>query len=268
PDPIAGTAARQVSGGLMYAGVGNNKISQGNPPSVKWSPRAGFAYLFTSRTVLRGGFGMFLAPYNHPIPHTTDNNYGQVGFTQNTVVPQSSPIPTVTLDNPFPNGVVRPSGSSRGALSGVGTTISFVDQNRKAPRVQQYSVDIQRELPGNMSIKIGYVGARSDHLGLGGSVDTPVNINQVDPKYLSRGSALTERVSNPFLGRPELAGSILGSSTSLPRNQLLRPYPQFLDINARQVTEGVSRYNAAVIEWTRPLTHGWGGRVSYTYSVL
>src|SRR5262245_39642920 len=140
-DPIAGTAPRQVSGGLMYAGIGNNKTSQGNPPSVKWSPRAGFAYSFTSRTVLRGGYGMFWAPYNYPIPNTTDNNYGQVGFTQNTVVPQSPQIPTVTLDNPFPNGVVRPSGSSRGALSGVGTTISFVDQNRKAPRVQQYSVD-------------------------------------------------------------------------------------------------------------------------------
>src|SRR5262249_5264069 len=56
--------------------------------------------------------------------------------------------------------------------------------------------------------------------------------------------------------------------TTLSRNQLLRPYPQFLDINARQVTEGVSRYNAAVIEWTKRLTHGWGGRVSYTYSVL
>src|SRR5262245_10857002 len=268
PDPIAGTAARQVSGGLMYAGVGGNKTSQGNPRSVKWSPRAGFAYSFTSRTVLRGGYGMFWAPYNYPTPNTTENNYGQVGFTQNTVVPQSSPIPTVTLDNPFPNGVVRPSGNSRGALSGVGTTISFVDQNRKAPRVQQYSVDIQQEFADNMSIKVGYVAARSDHLGLGGSVDTPVNIDQVDPQYLSLGSALTQQVPNPCSGRPELAGTNLGSSATLSRNQLLRPYPQFLDINARQVTEGVSRYNAAVIEWTKRLTHGWGGRVSYTYSVL
>src|SRR2546422_5181293 len=32
-DPTAGTAARQVSGGLIYAGVGGNKTSQGNPPS-------------------------------------------------------------------------------------------------------------------------------------------------------------------------------------------------------------------------------------------
>jgi hypothetical protein len=267
-DPIAGTVARQVSGGLMYAGVGNNKTSQGNPPSVKWSPRVGVAYSFTSRTVVRGGYGMFWAPYNYPIPSTSNNNYGQVGYTQNTVVPQTSPIPTVTLDNPFPGGVVHPTGNSLGALSGVGTTIAFVDQNRKAPRVQQYSVDVQKQLPDNMAISIGYVGARSDHLGLGGSADTPVNINQVDPKYLSLGAGLSQPVPNPFFGRPELASSSLGSSATIARSQLLRPYPQFLNINARQVTEGVSRYNAAVIEWTKRLTHGWGGRVSYTYSVL
>ena len=267
-DPIAGTAARQVNGGLMYAGVGGNKTYQGNPPSAKWSPRVGLAYSFSPRTVVRGGYGMFWAPYNYPTPDTTNNNYGQVGFTQNTVVPQNSPIPTVTLDNPFPSGVVQPSGNSKGALSGVGTTISYVDQNRKAPRVQQYSLDVQQELPDNMAIKIGYIGARSDHLGLGGSADTPVNINQVDPKYLALGSALNQQVTNPFFGRPELAGSSLGSSAMVTRAQLLRPFPQFLNINARQVTQGLSRYNAAVIEWTKRLSHGWGGRISYTYSVL
>ena len=32
--------------------------------------------------------------------------------------------------------------------------------------------------------------------------------------------------------------------------------------------EGKSRYNAAVFEWSKRMTHGCGGRVSYTYSVL
>jgi len=267
-DPVAGTPARQVAGGLMYAGVGGNHTYQGNPPAVKWSPRVGAAYSFTSKTVIRGGYGIFWAPYNYPIPNTTNNNYGQVGYTQNTVIPQTSPTPTVTLDNPFPSGVVQPTGNTKGALSGVGTTISYVDQNRKAPRVQQYSVDIQQQLPDNMAISIGYVGARSDHLGLGGSADTPVNINQVDPKYLSLGAALTQSVPNPFFGRLELAGTSLGTSATIARNQLLRPYPQFLNINARQVTEAFSRYNAAVVEWTKRVSHGFGGRVSYTYSAL
>ena len=267
-DPIAGTPARQVTGGLMYAGVGGNHTYQGNPPTVKWSPRAGLAYSFNTKTVLRGGYGIFWAPVNYPVPNTTNNNYGQVGYTQNTVVPQTSPTPTVTLDNPFPNGVVQPSGNTKGAVSGVGTTIGYIDQNGKAPRVQQYSVDIQRQLPDNMAISIRYVGARSDHLGLGGTADAPVNINQVDPKYLSLGSALTQSVPNPFFGRPELAGTSLGTSATIARNQLLRPYPQFLNINARRVLEGFSRYNAAVVEWTKRVSHGWGGRVSYTYSAL
>jgi hypothetical protein len=267
-DPIAGTPARTVSGGLMYAGVNGNHTYQGNPPGVKWSPRVGAAYSFNTKVVLRGGYGMFYAPYNYPAPSTSQNNYGQVGYTLNTVSPQTTPIPTVTLDNPFPNGVVQPSGNSRGALSGVSTTISFVDQHRGAPRVQQYSADLQVQLPDNMAISFGYVGSRSDHLALGGSADTPVNINQVDPKYLSLGSALTENVPNPFSGRPELAGTGLGTSATIARNQLLRPYPQFLNVNARQVTEGFSRYNAAIVEWTKRVSHGIGGRISYTYSAL
>jgi hypothetical protein len=267
-DPVAGTPARQVLGGLMYAGVNGNHTYQGNPPALKWSPRTGVAYSVSNKTVIRGGYGLYWAPFNYPTPSTTSSNYGQVGFTQNTVIPQTLPTPSVTLDNPFPNGVVKPSGNTRGALSGVGTTISYVDQHRGAPRVQQYSLDVQRELPDGMAIKISYVGSRSDHLGLGGSADSPVNINQVDPKYLSLGSALSQTVPNPFLGRPELAGTSLGTSATVPRNQLLRPYPQFSNINARQVTEGFSRYNAGIIEWTKRLSHGWGGRVSYTFSAL
>ena len=40
-DPVAGTPARNVAGGLMYAGVDGNKTYQGNAPAVKWSPRVG-----------------------------------------------------------------------------------------------------------------------------------------------------------------------------------------------------------------------------------
>ena len=43
-DPLSGTPARAVSGGLMYAGVDGNKTYQGNAPNLKWSPRVGAAY--------------------------------------------------------------------------------------------------------------------------------------------------------------------------------------------------------------------------------
>jgi hypothetical protein len=265
-DPVAGTPARQVAGGLLYAGVNGSKVTQGNPPKAKFSPRLGAVWSINTTTVLRGGYGLYWAPWNYPVPSTSANNYGQVGYTNNTSSPQNQQTPSVTLDNPFPTGIVPPSGNARGVMSGVGTTISYVDQNRTAPRVQRYSADLQHALPGSMAITISYVGSRGSHLGLGGTGDTPVNINQLDPKYMALGSALTQTLENPFFGNPN-AGP-LATQARLTRAQLLRPYPQFLNVNARQVTEGVSRYNAGVIEWTKRPTHGWGGRISYTYSVL
>jgi hypothetical protein len=265
-DAVAGTAARTVKGGLMYAGVNGNPTTQGNPPKVKYSPRVGAVYSINSMTVLRGGYGLYWSPWNYAAPSPTSSNYGQVGYTQNTLVPQTAPLPTVSLTNPFPGGLVQPLANSLGTLTGAGTNIAYIDQNSTAPRVQQYSVDLQRELPGNQAITISYIGARGDHLGLGGTSDTGVNINQLDPKYLALGAALNAQLPNPFFGNPN-AGPFASSAT-LTRAQLLRPFPQFNNVIANHVTEGKNRYNAAVIEWTKRSTNGWGGRMSYTYSVL
>jgi trimeric autotransporter adhesin len=268
-DPSGGTASRPVVGGLMYAGVNGNNTYQGNPPGVKWSPRVGAVYSLDSRTVLRGGYGLYWAPWNYPVPSATSNNgnYGQIGFTNNTSVPQPTVTPTVSLANPFPNSLVPPAGNSLGLISGAGTSIAFVDQTRTAPRVQQYSADLQRELGLDMAVTVSYIGARGDHLPLGGTVDTPININQLDPKYLPLGSTvLNQQVPNPFFG-VTAAGPFANQST-LARGQLLRPFPQFGTINMLQVSEGVNRYNAMVIELNKRVTRGWGGRFSYTYSVL
>ncbi|PYR74659.1 MAG: hypothetical protein DMF86_17890 [Acidobacteria bacterium] len=265
-DPSANTPARTVTGGLMYAGVSGNRTTQGNPPRVKWSPRVGAVYSLNQDTVIRGGYGIYWAPWNYPIPDSSANNYGQVGYAQNTLVPQTAPVPTVTLSNPFPNGLVQPLGNSLGTLTGLGTNISYIDQHGTAPRVQQYSVDLQRELPGGMAVTISYIGARGTHLGVGGTVDQAVNINQLDPKYMVLGSALSDRLPNPFFGNA--AAGPFATQATVTRAQLLRPYPQFGNVLARRVTEGRNVYNAGVLEWTRRITHGIGGRVSYTYSVL
>ena len=114
----------------MYAGVDGNKVTQGNPPTIKWSPRVGAVYSLNTKTVLRGGYGVFWAPWNSPAPSPATSNYGQVGYTLNTLVPQTAPVPTVSLTNPFPNGVQQPSGNSLGTASGVGLNIAFADQTQ------------------------------------------------------------------------------------------------------------------------------------------
>ena len=140
-DPVAITPARQVTGGLMYAGVNGNPTTQGSPPALKASPRAGVVYAIDTKTVVRGGYGIYWAPFNYPVPSTSTSNYGQVGYTYNTNVDQTSARyangTLLSLTNPFPTGIQLPSGNTLGALSGLNTNISYVDQHRTAPRVQQ-----------------------------------------------------------------------------------------------------------------------------------
>jgi hypothetical protein len=267
-DALAGTSAHPVVGGLMYAGVNGNKTTQGNPPKLKASPRLGVVYSFNTDTVLRGGYGIYWAPFNYQAPSTSSSNYGQVGYTQNTLLQQTVGTPTVSIDNPFPLGVLQPSGNSKGLLSGLNGDASFVDQDRSAPRVQQWSADLQREIGAGMALTFTYMGAKGDHLPLGGSNEVPVNWNQLDPKYLALGAtALGAQLPNPFLGNPNVPAS-LSTPATLSRARLLTPYPQFVNVYARQVTEGQNQYNAGIVEWTKRLSHGWGGRMSYTYSVL
>jgi len=266
-DPSGGTPGRQVLGGLMFAGVNGNNAYQGNPPKAKYSPRVGAVYSLSPKTVLRAGYGLYWSPWNYPAPSPT--SYGAVGYSNDTTTPQSTGTPTVSLTNPFPNGLVKPSGNSLGLLAGAGTNINFVDQNRTAPRVQQYSIDLQRELVANMAVTVSYVGARGDHLPLGGTVNSAIIINQLDPRYLALGSAaLNASVPNPFFGNPAFAGTALGNNATTTRGQLLRPFPQFQNISMFQVSEGINRYNAGVIELNKRMSHGFGGRFSYTYSVL
>ena len=265
-DPIAGTPARTVSGGLMYAGVDGNKTTQGNAPAVKWSPRLSAAYALDEQTVLRGGYGLYWAPFNYPSPSTSASNYGQVGYTQNTILSQSRTNP-VTLTNPFPNGVAAPTGNSLGALTNLDSNISFVDQNRTAPRVQQFSVDLQRELGADLTLTASYVGARSDHLGLGGSNDTPININQLDPAYLALGAALNDPAPEPVPRQPERAAVAVdaGDAAALAAAAALPAVPPGQRPPGDRRLQPLQRRGVRV---SQRLKKGWGGRFSYTYSVL
>ena len=111
--------------------------AQGNQPAIKAAPRVGAVYSLDDKTVIRGGWGLYYSPWNFPAAGT--NAWGQTGYSSQTNVPQStSGVPTVTLSNPFPGGVIQPSGNTLGLLTGTGGDIFFVDPNRGAPRVQQY----------------------------------------------------------------------------------------------------------------------------------
>ncbi|HEY3045614.1 MAG TPA: carboxypeptidase-like regulatory domain-containing protein [Vicinamibacterales bacterium] len=274
--PKTGTLlqGRTLRGGLVYAGVNGAPEEQGNPRNIKPAPRVGATFALDNNTVVRGGYGLFWAPWNY---NTTQ--HGQSGFARSTSLNQSSSeteVPITTLDNPYPRGLVQPAGSSLGLLFGVGGNLGFIDQTKSSPRVHQYSVDVQRELPGHTAVTIGYVGATGRDIGYGGTNNAAININQIDPAVARQmfpapgggwdPARLRESIPNPFFG---IAGAgELAERATIQRGQLLRPFPQFGDINMFETTADSRRqYHAATFVLERRVGQSfWGGRLSYTWS--
>ena len=262
-------------GGTLYPG-------QGSPaaPSVQWQdseifklgPRAGFAYSLDESTVIRGGFGVYWAPYTIPsgvgLTHT-----GTLGFTAQTSflssqdginpagVPGGGPG---SLTNPYVAGLTEPVGSALGQLTNAGQSLTFNDQFKEAPYLSKWSFDYQRDIGQNLALKVGYVGSRGTNLGVGGTNNATTNINQLDSQFLSLGGSLDDQLPNPFFGNPAFGN--LAASPTLPRGQLLRPYPQFQNVFARHVSAARSTYNALRFEFEKRFRGNWGARINYTYS--
>jgi hypothetical protein len=221
---------------------------------------------------VRGGYGLFWAPWQY-----TQTGHATIGFTRTNEMAQSaaeSAVPLTSLENPFPSGLVPPTGSSLGILTGLGGDIEFIDPNKGAPKVHQYAIDVQRELPGQLSLSLAYMGAKGVDIGYGGSTQVPIELNQINPANLPKdasgrwdAAALRRSVPNPFFGVEGMGE--LGRRPTILAGQLLRPYPQFLNVSMQQTTEGGRRqYHAVVARLSKRMGEVWGGQLSYTWSRL
>ena len=91
------------------------------------------------------------------------------------------------------------------------------------PCMQQWNVNVQRELPGNFIAEVAYLGSKGTNLLIG---ESGLAFGQVDPSYLSLGTALQDQVPNPFFGIITNPSSPLRFET-VQRARLLRPFPQY-----------------------------------------
>ena len=242
-----------LKGGLLFAGVGGNDRGIFVKDLNNFAPRGGFAYQWNEKTVIRGGYGLMYA-------QTFDDPGGAPGFSQRTGMVSSvvTGVPQDTLTNPFPVGILRPVGNSQGLGTFLGQTFNFSDPNRVVPWTHQFSLEVQRELPGRVLLTVGYVGSRIRGLSVA------KGFNEISAESFALGaSALTQNVPNPLTGR--LPGTSLNGAT-VQRQQLLRPYPQFLGINQLNRSEGQSRYDGIQFVLAKRLAKGVTANLSYTYS--
>jgi len=247
-----------TNGVIQYSGQNGAGTTNTNPTVAKFSPRVGFAYNIKSKTTIRGGYGLFWAPFTfglvNPLGYTYATPY--VASNDGNITPANS------LSNPFPAGLQVPIGNGAGLSAGLGgQAFSYFDPNAHSTRVHQYSLDIQHELPKALVIDVGFTGSVTHNL-IQGTPD--LNINQLADSYLSMGSALNTKVANPFFGTS--AGVLNTASATLPQAQLLLPYPQFGAISLQSSDQNHALYYAFYFKAQKRMGRSLNVLTTFTWS--
>jgi hypothetical protein len=258
-NPIAnGVTGILPLGVVQYAGINGASTSVGNPYPNKMGPRAGVAYQLNSKTVIRGGYGIFWAPQIYQTgPLATPGYSATTSYIAST---NGNLTSAGILSNPFPNGIVQPTANTLGSLEGIGQSISLVSPSGRSPEVQQYSFDIQRELPFGIALEIGYVGSHSTHLTISSA---SLNINALNPSYLSMGSALNSPVANPYFGH---GGSGIVGTATVSQYQLLLPFSAFGSVSETYNDYNHARYDAGIVKVQKRFSKGLTFLSTLTYS--
>jgi TonB dependent receptor-like, beta-barrel len=227
--PLQPPDFRQLTGGLTFPGVGGQPRNVYDAAHTNFGPRLGFAYSLDQKTALRGGWGIFYGPIWY--------DPGSAGFSQSTpwVTYDANLIPLNLLANPFPSGLIAPVGASQGLATNIGTGITFIDPHTREPRSQQFSFEIQRELPWGIRASAGYVLNKVDRL----PVTKDLNAWTLDQLPLG-AAGLNQHVANPFAGL--VPGYSLNQAT-ITYGQLIRPFPQFTTVVEQNIPIGSSRYD-------------------------
>jgi hypothetical protein len=245
-----------LHGALGFVGVNGNPRGQWNPSRDNVAPRLGFAYSPDQKTVIRGGAGLFYAP-----GFTNDNWTSTTGFaaTSTFVGSLNTVTPYNLLNNPFPSGLLKPVGSSQGAATDLGQSITFGDRNFKVPTAGAWNLQVQRELPAHILVGVAYVGERGWH------EYQALQFNQLPDSDLAQGSSLLTLVPNLFYGQIT-SGALSASKVS--QAQLDLPYPQFQSLATNYSAWASSTYNALQLTAEKRFSHDVSINASYTWSRL
>ncbi len=189
-----------------------------NPSLRNFAPRLGVAWdpFGGGKTSLRAGFGLF---YDEILPkYYFFSGSLNPPFTTRTSIPNP----------PFPNVVAtfNPDAYIRAQLQ-------TVNYDLQTPYIVQFNASVQRALPGDWDVMVGYVGSRGKNL-----------LRLGDANLAPETSVNGVKVYQPQLGR---------------RN------PKFTGIWQR-MTDAASFYNSLQVAVQKRFRRGWRTQLSYTFS--
>ncbi len=261
--------------GLTYPGdPGCNKAGG---PTTKWDhfgPRIGFAWspsngpekLLGSQGAhdfaLRGGFGLY---YNRDAeegqlqnlgdPPWLKNSFGAADFggSPGFTDPFTDVAGNGSEPNPFP--YVRPgAGAQLNWPNYAGLDISTYPKDYSVPYTYNFNLNVQRSLPANMVMQIGYVGSIGRRLVRAYEGDPITAAGHAaclaDPACVADRSRLHLDYPQYFTQPATVSGTT---------------FPWYLSVG-QQHTDGASSYHSLQASLTKGPSHGLSFTLAYTYS--
>jgi len=233
-----------------------NKSSFGPRLAFSWAPFG------NRKTVIRGGFGIIYSngisaafgDQNGAISAPAFANY--VGYQGD----RSGKTPAFDLSQGAPSANLPALDFAKKADDQfLGTAVGGYLKGSHDPYVEQWSLYIQRELPGNVALSVGYVGTHGLHL----YGDEFRNYDYVPTavRQQLRSSINSQLVTvNPSIG------PIYGCPTATQCAAFLvdKRFPQYASVIPNTQPDGFNRYNSFQTKVEKRYSHGLNFIVAYT----
>lgn len=173
-------------------------------PQHLFAPRVGFAWTPSddSRTAIRGGFGIF---YDRP---------------EGNLIFSSVNIPPLLTSAQFENGNIATISGGRASALAPFSEISTIDPNLKTPYSMNWSLSVQRELPGGVFGEAAYVANLGRHLLRQPDINQATFEALVENQKLPSNQRLSVNALRPFKGYSSIRMRLSDSTSNYHSLQL------------------------------------------------
>ncbi|ODS59287.1 MAG: hypothetical protein ABS36_02225 [Acidobacteria bacterium SCN 69-37] len=235
----------------------------------QFAPRIGAAYRAGSNTVLRASFGkMFLPTTGNPNSYATSNAnvalsdqafagwHASVDGGRTYISTWADPFPLPSMYSAYSKDVM-----TANLQSSLDPGATVVSSELRMPREYNWSFDVQRQLPGNTVVNLGYVGSRGVGLLATNTIST------YPKELLVPELAATSQI---FMLSPN-AGQTLETTITGTNQQmglLQYQYPYYGRVQVSGLPLGTSQYHAMTARVERRFSQGFSLLANYTYGKL